>query len=76
MDGMTWEIETDICARPCLKHVTNGNLLYSAGSSAQRSVVAWMGGMGVGGKEGQEEGDICIHIADLFCYTAETNPTL
>lgn len=35
-----------------------------------------MGGMGVGRKEGQEEGDICIHIADLLCYTAEMNTTL
>ena len=73
---MNWEIEIDVCALPCLKHITSGNLLYSAGSSAQCSVVAWMGGMGVGRKEGQEEGDICIHIADLLCYTAEMNTTL
>ena len=32
--------------------------------------------MGVGGREAQEEGDICIHMADLLCCTAETNMTL
>ena len=29
-----------------------------------------------GGKAVQEGGDICIHIADSFCCTAETNITL
>ena len=29
-----------------------------------------------GGKEGQEGGDVCIHIADSLCCTAETNKTL
>ena len=29
-----------------------------------------------GGRETQEGGDICIHIADSVCYTAETNTTL
>ena len=28
------------------------------------------------GREVQEGEDICIHIADLLCYTAETNVTL
>ena len=33
-----------------------------------------MGGMwGGGGWEAQEGGNICILIADLSCYTAETN---
>ena len=27
------------------------------------------------GKEIQKRGDICIHIADSFCCTAETNTT-
>ena len=32
--------------------------------------------MGVrGGREDQEGGDICIHIADSWCCTAETNTT-
>ena len=36
------------------------------------------GGLGGGsdGQEVQEEGDICIHIADSLCCTAETNTTL
>ena len=32
-----------------------------------------MGGMGSGGREVREGGDICIHIADSLCCTAETN---
>jgi len=32
--------------------------------------------MGVGGREAQEGGDICIHMADSLCCTAETNRTL
>ena len=35
------------------------------------------GGMGVGGREVQEGGDICMCIADSFCYTAvQSCPTL
>ena len=33
------------------------------------------GGMG-GRREAQEGEDICIHIADSYCCTAETNTTL
>ena len=41
------------------------------------AVVTQMGGMEAGGgKEVQEGEDICIHIADLFYCTAETNTTL
>ena len=29
--------------------------------------------MGVGGREDQEGWDICLHIADSLCFTAETN---
>ena len=32
--------------------------------------------MGEGGRELQEGGDICLHIADSLCFTAETNTTL
>ena len=36
-----------------------------------------MGGMGRGDeREAQEGWDICIHIADPLCCTAETNTTL
>ena len=34
----------------------------------------WDGGGGE--REAQEGGDICIHIADSLCGTAETNTTL
>ena len=43
-DGMSWEIGTDVDALLCVKQIASGNLLYSAGSSAQRSVMTWMGG--------------------------------
>ena len=33
-------------------------------------------GVGGGGREFQEGGDICICIADSLCCTAETNTTL
>ena len=29
-----------------------------------------------GGRDAEEGGDICIHIADALCCTAETNTTL
>ena len=32
--------------------------------------------MGVGGREAQEGGDTCTHVADSLCCTAETNTTL
>ena len=35
-----------------------------------------LGGMGLGWREAQEEGVICILIADSHCCTAETNITL
>ena len=38
-DRMNWEIGIDICALPCVKQITSGNLLYSTGSSAWWSVV-------------------------------------
>ena len=37
--GMNWETEIDVCALPCVKLIASGNLLCSAGSSAQCSVV-------------------------------------
>ena len=45
-----WEREggssIDIYTPPCVKWMASGKLLYSAGSSAQCSVMAWRGGMG------------------------------
>ena len=47
--------------------MASGKLLYSTGSSACCFVMTGMGGIGVGGggREAQEGGDICIHIADF-----------
>ena len=56
--------------------IDSGKLLCGTGSSAWCSVMTWLGGMGVGGKEAQEGGDICILIADLLHWTAETNTKL
>ena len=36
--GRNWEIRTDACALPCMKKITGGNMLYSAGSTTQCSV--------------------------------------
>ena len=38
-------------------------------------VITQRGGTG-GGREAQEEGHMCIHIANSLCCTAETNTTL
>ena len=43
---MNWEIGIDVYALLCVKQIASGNLLYTAGSSAQCSVMTWMGGMG------------------------------
>ena len=47
---MDWESGIDIYALLCVKQVDSGNLIYSAGSSAQCSMMAWRGGMGEGGR--------------------------
>ena len=74
---MHWETETDVCELPYVKQKAGGKLLYSAGSSAQCSVMAWRGGMGGRLWEGGSRGDdICMHTADSHCCTAETNTTL
>ena len=61
---------------PCVKEITGRKLLYRAGSSAQccDDLEGWDGG--VGGREIQEGGDICIYIGDSLCCTAETYTAL
>ena len=59
-DGMSWEIGTDVDALLCVKQIASGNLLYSAGSSAQRSVMTWMGGMRV--VKGNPRGRTYVYI--------------
>ena len=41
---------------------------------AQLGALWWPGGWA--GREAQEGGDECIHMADSHCCTAETNTTL
>ena len=52
--------------------------LHASNAGAQGSIPGW--GTKIphtgGGREVQEGGDICIHIADSLCCTAETNTTL
>ena len=41
----------------CLKWITNKNILYSTGSSAQCYAAAWMGG------EFEEKGYVCVGLS-------------
>ena len=56
--------------------MTSGNLLHSTGSSARCSAMTDLGRLGVGEREFQEGGLICLHIVDLLHRTAETNTAL
>lgn len=42
----------DLCVLPCVKQITNGNLLYNPGSSVGCSVIICMNGNGWGGRSG------------------------
>lgn len=42
------------------------------GSTTLCSVMTSIGGMGMAGREDSEGGDICIHIVEPLCCTAET----
>ena len=59
---------------PCAKQIASGKLLDNTGSSAWCCVMTDKGD--VGDVEGGSRRDICTHIADSHCYTAETNITL
>ena len=48
-------------------HITQGT---------QSDSLWWPRGVGLGVREAQEEGSICIHKADPHCCTAETNMAL
>ena len=65
--GMNWEF--DIYPLICIKYITDMNKLYSTGNYL-------MLGGNLNGKEILKRGDICVHIADSLCCTAETNTTL
>ena len=51
--------------------IASGKLLCNTGGSAPCSVMTWRSG-----REAQEEGDICVHVADSRCCIAEINTTL
>ena len=75
--GTDWDIKIDIYAVPHVKEIASGNLQYNTESSPLGSVMTQSRGDGVGhGREVQEEGDICIQIADSLPCIAETNTTL
>ena len=54
--------------------LAGGKLQCSTGSSAGccDDLEGWVGGSR---REAHEGGDVCIHIADSLCCTAETNRT-
>ena len=57
--------------------IANGKLMYSVGSSAQRSLIPREVDVGgLEGREAQEGEDICILTADSRCLIAETNTIL
>ena len=60
MERVIWKL-----ALPYVKQIANGNLLYVSGNSKQRLCINLEGWDGAGdGREVQEEGDICILMAD------------
>ena len=61
---------------PRVKQIAGEKLLYSTGSSGWYSLMTQRGrGRRAAGRELQEGGHICIHIAGSCCCTAETNTT-
>ena len=70
--GLAWSE-----GQECIGKSSSRKLLYGTGDSAQCSGMTSRDGMGRGvGGDVQEGGDICIHLADSGCCTAETNTTL
>ena len=68
---INWESSTAIYILyilPCVKQRASGKLPYSTGSSG----MTCRAGMGRGGREAQEGGDIFRHTADSLCCTAES----
>ena len=68
---MNWKIRVDVYTLPWVKQTASWKLLYSSGGSAWCSVMTWRSGMGV--RELQEGGDMCIPTADSLNCTAETD---
>lgn len=63
---------------PCGKQTASGNLLYSCAGGSRLVFCEdsrWVR-RGEGGKEAQEKGAVCKHVADSMSYKAETDTTL
>ena len=71
-----WDSSTNMWIVLCVKSVAMGSCCIAQG--AQLSALWCPRGVGRGGRgrrETLEGGDICTHIADSLCCTAETNTT-
>ena len=70
-------VKIDLYALPCIKRIASGN--YCRAQGAQLSALWWLRWVGRGrdggrgGKEVQEGGDTCKHVADSLSCTAEIN---
>ena len=71
---MNREIGIDVYALLCVKQIASGNLLYSAGSSAQRFVMTWMGGVWVG--KGNPGGKTYVYIELIHFVVPQKLTTL
>ena len=71
---MSWESGTEMCALPCVKWQLVGSCCGAQG--AQLRALWWSRGVGLGAAGLNQGGDICIHIADSRCWTAETDTIL
>ena len=71
--GANGEHCPDTHVLPRVKQIASGELPYSTGSSAPCSAMTW--GRREAGRETQEEGNVCIHIADSHCCKTETQTT-
>ena len=69
-EGIVREFGTDMYTLLYLKRITNKDLLYSTGNSAQCCVAACMGG------ESGSRMDPCICMAESLCCPPETITTL
>ena len=72
MDG---ESSINIYSLKGIRWIAGEKMLYSTGSPVWCSLITWRDGMGEG-TEAREGADVCIIMADLHCYMAETNTTL
>ena len=69
MVGKSFKVTADMYTLLYLKWITNKDLLYSTGNSAQCYAAAWMGG-----QLGREWTRVCM--AESFCCPPETLTTL